>query len=331
MTTPAADDDLRVAAAAALGGAPADALEPLGRLLTPGIARTGPVVLRAHWLSGVALGALGRYGEALTALAPVLADQAVVSAGLRAAACATAASLLRQIGNHAAGDPLDRRGLALTEDTAPRPGLPEADARLDCLVGSTADAVGLGDLDRARERLARTRAAFADVVDPPWRPTVRLRWVETEVALLVGEIESAASAAAAAVALAEAAGSPRHTAKSGMFAGVATALLGAGAEDTRLFVRARTTLLRAADLADRHGLLPLVWPVRAVLATMPGLARDDEDAARHLVVAAAAARTIADGLPHDRLAIWTARDPMAAHLLSVTAELDVGTMTNGGS
>jgi hypothetical protein len=135
------------------------------------------------------------------------------------------------------------------------------------------------------------------------------------VALLAGEIEAAASSAATAVALAEAVGSPRHTAKSAMFAGVADALLAAGSGRADLVVRARTTLHTAADLADRHRLLPLVWPVRAVLATMPGLVLDAEDAARHLAAAADAVRTIAAGLPPARVEIWTTRDPMAAHLL----------------
>ena len=333
---PSPEDDLRLAAASALGGGPADALGPLDRLLALRVPSDGEPadVLRARWLSGVALGALGRYEEALAALAPVLAEQSVdrpaVPRHLAAAACATAASLLRQIGDHAAGDPLDQRGLALTDGLVLNEDVPEADAPLDCLVGSTADAVGLGELDLARQRLERTRAAFADLVDPPWRPAVRLRWVETEVALLAGEVEGAASAAATAVALAEAAGSPRHTAKSAMFAGVATALLAAGegsgdgpgngpdngSDGAPLIVRARTTLIRAADLADRHGLLPLAWPVRAVLATLPGLALDAEDATRHLALAAEAARAIAAGLPPARVATWTARDPMAAHLLT---------------
>jgi hypothetical protein len=196
-------------------------------------------------------------------------------------------------------------------------------ARLDCLIGSTADAVGLGDLEKARRRLARAAAAVAGTPEPPWRPGIRLRWVETEVALLGGKFELAAQAATVAVTMAEAQGSPRHLAKSAMFLGVAEALL-ATARDTpdtsdTPAASPRSTLLRAAALADRYGLLPLIWPVRAVLATMPGLASDAGEAEQHLQGARDAARAIAAGLGERRVERWTARDPMAAFLLSSSA------------
>jgi hypothetical protein len=93
-----------------------------------------------------------------------------------------------------------------------------------------------------------------------------------------------------------------------MFAGVARGI--ADGPDTDV----RDRLARAADLADRHALLPLVWPIRAVLATMPGLVRDPEKSAAHLAHAKTAIREIAARLPENRLARWRA-DPMAAFLL----------------
>ncbi len=292
--------------AAALGGDPHDAEASL----LPLVGGTGLVAARARWLLAVAAGAQGRYGEALTQLEPLTADG--VPAVLQAAACATTASLLRQIGDHPSADPFDARGIALLAAQPPGVGVDEA---LDCAIGSTADAVGTGDLPAARARLdaARALAAAEGPVPPGWRPLVRLRWVEAEVALLAGDVAAAVVAGTAAHALATTAGAVRHRTKSAMFAGVALAL--ANGPDA-----ARGLLLDAAADADSHGLLPLVWPLRAVLATMPGLATDAHEAEYHFSVARAAVARIAAGLTDVRIRTWTARDPMAAHLLGADAQ-----------
>jgi hypothetical protein len=298
-------DDVALLAAgeaAALGGDPRAASTSLRGL----VGGSGPVAARARWLTAVAAGAQGRYGEALDMLATLPADEAM-PAVLRAAACATTASLLRQIGDHPSADPLDARGTALLAGQPPGVGVDEA---LDCAIGSTADAVGTGDLPAARQRLhtARALAAAEGPVPPGWRPLVRLRWVEAEVALLSGDVAAAVVAGTAAHALATTAGAVRHRTKSAMFAGVALAL--ADGPDA-----ARALLQDAAGDADSHGLLPLVWPLRAVLATMPGLAADEREAEYHFTVARAAVTRIAAGLTDARIRTWTARDPMAAHLL----------------
>jgi hypothetical protein len=293
--------------AAALGGAPGDAEASL----RPLVHSSGPFAARARWLLAVAAGAQGRYTDALGSLRPLIEDDAVLPV-LRAAACATSASLLRQIGDHPSAEPFDARGVALLTDRPPGVGVDEA---LDCAVGLTADAVGTGDLVDARRRLddARGLAVAGGPVPPGWRPLVRLRWVEAEVALLAGDVATAAVAGTAAHVLATAAGAIRHRTKSAMFAGVALAL--AEGPDA-----ARGLLLDAARDADSHGLLPLVWPLRAVLATMPGLAADELAAQQHLDVARAAVVRIAAGLPEVRVRIWTARDPMAAYLLGSDAQ-----------
>ena len=295
------------AEAAALGGVPADAEVPLRELeATSGLERG--LRLRAAWLSAVARGALGRYGEALDLVLPLVEPEPSEDLGphaeVRAAACATAASLLRQIGDHPAGDPLDQRGLELLS-RLPTDSVP--DTRLDCAVGWTADAVGLGDLALADERLAAARESVTAA--HTWRPLVRLHWVETEVALMAGDGPAARAGAAAAVALSSAADAPRHLTKSSMFLGVAQAL---GGE----VMPARETLRAAAATADQHHLLPLVWPIRAVLGTMPGLAADPAEAEKHLAVARSAVRVIGSGLPSARRERWSQRDPMAAFLLS---------------
>ncbi|HSP38042.1 MAG TPA: hypothetical protein VLR26_09830 [Frankiaceae bacterium] len=303
-------DLLLRAGAAALGGTPSDADEPLAELAAAdrsGSPLDGEVRARVVWLTGVSLGARGRYAEALDALEPLTSSREAAPPEVlvvRAAALATAASLLRQIGDHPAADPLDAAAVGLLA------GVPLAvgtDVRLDCAVGWTADAVGLGDLPLARQRLDSARLQLGPALG--WRPVVRLHWVETEVALLAGEIKAASTGARAAVELARTAGAPRHLAKSSMFLGVVQALDGD-------LPQAASTLRTAADLADRHGLLPLVWPVRAVLATMPGLVGDPLEADGHRAAARSAARSIGSGLPPERRRRWEQRDPMAAFLLS---------------
>lgn len=299
-------DLLARAEAAALGGSPDDADPPLDALA--GVPDLDPVgQARGTWLRAVAAGARGRYGRALDLLEPLVdgaRDEPEELVLVQAAACATAASLLRQIGDHPAGDPLDRHGLTLL---AALPSALGPDVRLDCAVGATADAVGLGDLVLARERLAAARRLLT--ATSTWRPLVRLHWVEVEVGLLDGDAAAAVGPARSAVALATEAGSPRHLAKSAMFLGVAQALTGEPEA-------AAGSLRGAARLAERHRLLPLVWPVRAVLATMPGLAADASEADEHLEFARAAVRAIADELPPQRRMRWTERDPMAAFLLA---------------
>jgi hypothetical protein len=67
--------------------------------------------------------------------------------------------------------------------------------------------------------------------------------------------------------------------------------------------------------AERYDLLPLIWPIRAVLATMPGLAADAAEATGNLAAARAAAERIAAAMPEERVERWIARDPMAGFLL----------------
>jgi hypothetical protein len=306
------------AEAAALGGPPAAALQPLEVLLDPSLGIPAALRNRAGWLHGVALGALGRYGEALAGLEPLLAGHGSGSSAspaeivTGALASATAASLLRQIGDHAGAEPIDTAGLALL-DRLDGTVAHVDEARLDCYIGLTADAVGVGDLAAAGDRLARARAATAAHSSSSlWRPRVRLCWVAAEVALLAADPDAALDAARAAVTVAEDRGAVRHLAKSLMFLGVAQGGSASGSS-----AAAHDSLLRAAGLADAHGLLPLVWPIRAVLGTMPGLLGSlDEPAERHLDRSRSAARRIAAGLPSDRVDRWTARDPMAAFLLA---------------
>lgn len=286
---------------AAFRGRPGDVLPLVEKVLADSGA--DPAQQRiARWLRGVALGALGRYAEALSGLGPLVAaaastPQEKLVAGF---ACATVASLHRQVGSHSDAKILDERGLALVEPLGPA----GAEARLDCLIGLAADAVGSDDVDTARARVEEAATVLGEAgAAAGWRPRCRLDWVRAEVALLAGDAEAAIVAAGAAYDTAVHAGAPRHAAKSLLFLGVAQAT--AGREE------ASATLLRAADAADELGTIPLAWPARAMLGALlgPGPAGDAA-----LAAARADVQDIAEGLAPGVRERWLARPDLAALL-----------------
>jgi hypothetical protein len=288
---------------AAFHGPPAAAVSDLERAVV--IAqRDGrrAEVSAAAWLLGVSLSASGRYGGALRVLLPLLeaGESPDASAELRlfaALAAATAASVHRGIGRHAAATDLDHRGLALTERVG--------EAGFDCVLGLCSDAVGSGSIDDARTRYDQAAAIAEGHGDDWWRQRVRLDWAGAEIALLADDPEEASEAAAAAVAAAEAARAPRHVAKGLLFQGVAE--LQSGSDD------APGTLRRAATLAEGLAALPLVWQARGLLGALMAMEPGDEGA-RSLAVARSAVLAIAGDLPATLRDEWLARPNVSALL-----------------
>jgi tetratricopeptide (TPR) repeat protein len=284
---------------AAFHGPPAQAIGALERAIgIAGQEGRRAEVTAAAWLLGVALAAGGRYGGALTVLAPLLepgeAPEAAPEQRLFAAlSAATIASVHRQLGRHAVARDYDSRGLHLADT---------AEAAFDCRLGLAADAVGLGEDDVAREEMDRA-AELVGGRDDWWRQRVRLDWVRAEVALLDGDADSAIDAASAAVDRAEGSLAPRHVAKGLLFLGVAQVRAGDS--------EAPTTLRRAATLAESLDTLPLVWPARAVLGA---LLADEDPAESHRSLAAArsAVLGIAGDLPDPVREEWLARSDVAA-------------------
>ena len=213
-------------------------------------------------MRAVALGAVARYAEAATILE-------AMSGSLAASA---RASHLRQVGRHDRAAVLDERALAAARTE---------DERADATSGLVADALGLGDSDRAFALLPAARQAAV-----AWRGRVRLGWVVAELCLLVGEPRTAVAEADEAVTAARLAGAPRHLTKSLLVRGVARHTAGDpdGAVD----------LLTALERAQAAGLTSLVWPA-ALVAAQAVPAR----AAELRPTAAAAARAIVNGLGVD--------------------------------
>jgi len=206
-----------------------------------------------RWLAAVVLGGQGHY-----AAAAATARDLRTHPRLGSLAYSTAASHARQLGCHAYARSLDTVALR-TASTA--------EALVDALLGLAADAIGLGRPDQA----ARLHAeAGARAVRVPWRTTVRVDWVATEVALATGRAMDAVSNAERALALAEAAGGVRHTVKSTMMLGAT--LTAGGTPDGR--TRAEGLLTAALKASLTWGMFSLTWPSASLLAEIVPEARD---------------------------------------------------------
>lgn len=255
---------------AAWHGAPADAVPVLA-----GVDPDGALPERVRWLAGVCSGARGRYAEAARWLAP---DG--VPAGSLAASCR--ASHLRQVGRHAAAEPLDRLALATATD---------AESRSDALTGLVADAIGRHELDVTRERLAAA-THWVNRGDGAWRARVRLAWVTAEASLLGSAPDAAVAAGRAAVRISLDATACRHAVKSGLVLGVALEAAGRSRPAARV-------LRKAATAASRLDLIPLLDPAGTVLATIlqvhaPSAAERERQrarSARSIILAAADGRS----------------------------------------
>ncbi|MCX6460423.1 MAG: hypothetical protein NTZ03_08940 [Actinobacteria bacterium] len=227
------------------------------------------------WLRGVALGAHGRYGCALTVLAQIHSGSPWLSQSL-----STSASLHRQLSRHAQARVLDLEALDAAVGV-----VDQGDAEL----GLAADAVGLGDQVEARSRWAKAVSS----TEGDWRRSVRCSWVETEIALMNSDGLVARAAASAALTLSADRRAPRHVAKSMLFAGVAALQVQDVTSAARLL---RSALAQAAD----SGAWPLVWPAATVLA------RIAPDSVVLRARAASVVTTIASGLPSEWRADWLA-------------------------
>ena len=284
---------------AAFHGRPSAGVDPLSAAVELAV-RDGldAEAAAAGWLLGVCLSSAGRYGPALTVLEPLVARAEGPEVRLLGAlAAATVASVHRQLGRHSVAQGYDEGALEASDGAG--------EAGFDALLGLAADAVGLGHGQVAAQRLAEA-GHLADGRPEWWRQQVRLDWVRAEVALLEDRPEDAVGLAHAAVELAEHSGAPRHVAKGLLFQGVAQ--VEAGRPD-----EAAGTLRRAALLAESLGTVPLLWPVRAMLAALLA-ERDPAESERSLLAARRAVEAVAADLPEGLRADWVSRADVAAVL-----------------
>ena len=259
---------------------------------------SGRPAVHTAWLRGVALGACGRYGQALDVIEEISPGTPEYSM-----ARSLRGSLLRQLGSHDLALRADREAMA----SAATPG-----AAVEAMTGLAADAVGLQDALTASTTLAQGRSLLNRVAADPrqgqtwWRHRVRMAWVQCEVALLESRYEDALAHAKEGIDAAEAATAPRHVAKSLLFQSVA--LIESDRKD-----EAVPDLRRSLMLSTSMGFLAVAWPTHAVLAALLKAVEPDK-AHAHFVEASAIADIVREGLTGSLAQRWDERaDIVALH------------------
>jgi tetratricopeptide (TPR) repeat protein len=265
-------------------------------LLDELIGLTGRSQVYERWLRAVALGACGRYGEALEII-----EQIEPGTPEYSMARSLRGSLLRQLGVHDLALLADREAMS----SAATPG-----AAIEAMTGLAADAVGLQDALTATTMVAQAQSLLdrvsADPASAPtwWRHQVRLHWVQCEVALLSSDPVTALQRANEALSVAEVAAAPRHVAKSLLFKAVSQ--IDAGERE-----QAIPNLRRSLMLSTTMGFLAVAWPTHAVLAAV--LQPSDPEAARgHFAAAAQITRTLGRGLGEPLAGRWESRADIQA-------------------
>lgn len=296
---------------AAFHEGPADAVPVIEAAFERARSEGGEVeAAAAGWLLGVALAAGGRYGGALTVLAPLAQagrdEQPSPPVRLFAAlAGAAIASVHRQLGRHVVARACDAEALALTDGTG--------EAAFDAELGLASDAVGLEDVEQVAMRLTRAGELIPPGEDEWWRQRVRLGWTTAEALLLEGQSDEAVDEAMRAVERASQAKAPRHVAKGLLILGIAQVSGGQATGDDSADDDPAVTLRRAAVLAESLGCLPLVWPARALLGALVSTG-DPVESSSSLAAARAAVLQIAADLPPGVRTDWLARPDVAALL-----------------
>ena len=200
------------------------------------------------WIRAYLDAARGRFERAESRCRTLLEESSSRAARVRAAI--TLGSVMRQTARHPEAEGVDV--LALRH-------APSRSLRAHALIGLAADAVGMLDARTCGRRLAR---AARVVPRGDWRCRVRLDWVRTEQALLVGNAPSAIDSARAALARARRAGAMRHEAKSLLFLGAALRQHDE-AESSRCLEQARR-------IARRIGAKPIADVARNILSSTRG-------------------------------------------------------------
>ena len=249
----------------------------------------------AGWLLGVALGAGGRYGGALTVLSPLVdagrAPRAPPEHRLFAAlAAATIASVHRQLGRHAVARASDLEALALTDGTG--------EAGFDALLGLASDAVGLDEPEEAAARLEQARALVPPRGDEWWRQRVRLGWAEAEVQLLEGEVDAAVDDRAGGRRPRRERPARPGTSRRGCSSWASPRSAAAPATPSTT-ATPRTRCAAPPPSPSRSACVPLVWPARALLGALVA-EEDPAESARSLAAARSAVLTLAGDLPARR-------------------------------
>ena len=203
-----------------------------------------------RWLRAVGSAGQGHYAGAYTELSALRRTQP--SGPLASLVLSTRGSLLRQLGWHQQARGWDGRALALAGE--------HAEARIDALVGLAADALGMGRFAASATLLGMARQELDGSPDVPARVPIRVKWVRAELAMSIGDGDTAVRHARRGVELADSAGvSARHRVKSDVV--LAAALCSSGRLDD-----AREVADLGLGTTGQLGLVPLRWALASLLA-----------------------------------------------------------------
>lgn len=208
-----------------------------------------------------ALGALGRYGEALA----TLDDAAAIGKGEEAVARAripnTRASLLADMGLIEMALDADEESLEIARAHG---GAAIAEPQIHTLLNLATDHVRLGDPDKAAACLAEAEELSVDAEYARFRYLNRLHWVRGLLALEAGDVDAALAEAAATAAMATRYTAPKYTVRAELLRGLA---LGRRQAETAAAVRA---LRASARVAERHGFAALAEEAHRHAAALTG-------------------------------------------------------------
>jgi DNA-binding SARP family transcriptional activator/tetratricopeptide (TPR) repeat protein len=208
-----------------------------------------------------ALGALGRYGEALAALDDVSAIGRGEEASVRSRVPNTRASLLFDLGLVDMAVDADEESLELTQGAG---GAAVLEPRIHTLLNLATDHIHLGDPDRAAARLVEVDDLSPQAEYARFRYQNRYHFVRGLLALAGGDTEGALACAQTVASMAERYGAPKYRARAHLLRGSALGRHRAGAE-------AAVAELRAAiRVAERHGFASLAEQAHRLSAGLTG-------------------------------------------------------------
>jgi DNA-binding SARP family transcriptional activator/tetratricopeptide (TPR) repeat protein len=208
-----------------------------------------------------ALGALGRYGEALAALDDVASIGKGEEAVARARVPNTRASLLADLGLIDMALDADEESLEIARAHA---GAAIAEPQIHTLLNLAADHLHLGDPDRAAACLEEVERLSGDAEYARFRYQNRLHWVRGRLALEGGDVDGALEQATLTSEMAVRYDAPKYAVRAELLRG--WALARRSTERTN----AVEALRAAARLAERHGFAALAEQAHSSVASLKG-------------------------------------------------------------
>jgi tetratricopeptide (TPR) repeat protein len=195
-----------------------------------------------------ALGALGRYGEALAVLDDVSGIGRGEEAVVRGRVPNTRASFLFELGLVELALDADNESLEITRGGQ---GAGVAEPQIQTLLNLATDHLHLGDPGRAADCLTEVEALAVEAEYARFRFLNRYHWVQGLLHLHAGELDTALADAAQVAAMAQQYDAPKYLVRASLLRGLVSARRG-GEQD-----RALAELRDAATRAEQHGFAAL--------------------------------------------------------------------------